>query len=145
MTPQRDIGTIIERWLVDGVDQMPDRVYLTILDRVDREPQRPSWRLQPWRFPTMPTPIKLALTGVALLVVVLGGAVFLGSGAGPGPTPSPTPAPTPTATLSPTPSASSSPTPQRVGMDLQGDAASYTIVAPAGWTGTGGWTMTKSQ
>jgi hypothetical protein len=96
MTPQRDIGPILERWFVDGVDQMPDRVYLTILDRVEREPQRPSWRLHPWRFPTMPTPIKLVAIGAALLAVLVGGAVFIGGGSArsaPTPTPAPTSAP----------------------------------------------------
>jgi hypothetical protein len=138
MTPQRDIGPILERWFVDGVDQMPDRVYLTILDRVEREPQRPSWRLHPWRFPTMPTPIKLVAIGAALLAVLVGGAIFLGGGrAGPGPTP----VPTPTATPSPTPT----PTQRPASMEVQGDSASWTAVVPVGWTGAGGGRLVAPQ
>ena len=134
MTPQRDIGPILERWFVDGVDQMPDRVYLAVLDRVDRQDQRPSWRLHPWRFPAMPTPIKLVAIGAVLLAVLLGGAVFLGGGSGPTPTSAPTPTPRPSPTASPAPAA----TPRTSRMEVQGDSASWTAVVPAGWTGGGG-------
>ena len=102
MTSERDVERVLERWLVDGIDEMPDRVFVSIVDRVERQPQRRAWRLRSWRFPTMSTPLKLALTGAALLAVLLGGTVFLsGGGIGPGPTPSPTPSPTNSPTTSP--------------------------------------------
>ena len=142
MTPQRDIGTILERWLVNGVDQMPDRVFLTILDRVDREPQRPSWRLHPWRFPTMPTPIKLVLVGAALIAALAAGAVLVGGSPNQAVVVSPTPTPTPT--LAPTPTPAPSPLPN--GSMAPGTYAAHTvpgmtwtITVPDGWTGQDDW------
>lgn len=96
MTPDRDIERVLEHWLIDGVDRMPDRVFRSALDRVERQPQAVAPRLHR-RLPTMSTPFRVAALGAALLVIVIGGTVFLGGGGGPAPgtsasiTPSPAP------------------------------------------------------
>lgn len=140
MTPQRDIGTVLERWLVDGVDQMPDRVYLTILDRVERERQRPSWRLHPWRIPTMNTPLKLVLIGAALVAALAAGAVFVAGGPNQGvvvtPTPTPTVAPTPTPVPPSLPNGNLAPG-TYTAHPLPG--MTWTITVPAGWVGSDDW------
>ena len=138
MTPQRDIGTVLERWLVDGVDQMPDRVYLTILDRVERERQRPSWRLHPWRIPTMNTPLKLVLIGAALVAALAAGAVFVAGGPNQGVvvTPTPTVAPTPTPVPPSLPNGNLAPG-TYTAHPLPG--MTWTITVPAGWVGSDDW------
>ncbi len=143
MTSERDVERVLERWLVDGIDEMPDRVFASIVDRVDRQPQQRAWRLRSWRFPTMSTPLKLALTGAALLAVLLGGTVFLsGGGIGPGPTPSPTPSPT----NSPTTSPKASPKTQTLIGGVQGESMSWRTTVPAGWSAApGAWFTTPSQ
>ena len=138
MSADRDIERLLDAWLADGPMQVSDHAFDEAVGRVHRQRQRPAWRFLTWRFPAMSTPLKLALTGAALLAVLLGGTVFLsGGGAGPGPTPSPTP----TSTPSPTPSPTSAP----ARMQVQGDPASWTAVIPAGWTGAGSSRITASQ
>jgi hypothetical protein len=144
MNAERDVEQILERWLVDGVDEMPDRVYRTVLDRVDHQSQRPAWRLRPWRLPAMSTPIKLVAVGAALLTVLLGGAVFLGGGGAPTPTPTPTPTPSPAATPSPTATLPSEPSPVAHTGLVQGDTLAFTYAAPATWT-NGGWAFTNAR
>ncbi len=139
MTRQRDIGTALERWLVDGVDEMPDRVYLTILDRVERERQRPSWRLHPWRFPAMPTPLKLVLIGAALVAALAAGAVFVGGGGrlmAPAPSPTPTPPALPDGPLSGG---------TYVGKVREPDPMTWTATIPAGWHASAGWSVNAPE
>ena len=102
MTSERDIERLLDRWFTERPTQVADRVIDDVAARIVRQPQRSAWRLQPWRFPTMSTPIKLVAVGAALLVVILGGAVFIGGGGEPV-------LPAPTATPSPSPLASASP------------------------------------
>ena len=109
MTTDRDIERILDHWFTERPMHPADRVLDEAADRIARQRQQPAWRLQPWRFPTMSTPIKLVAVGAALLVVILGGAVFLGGGStqlAPAPTPTPAPSPTPSASPSTVPSTS---------------------------------------
>src|SRR5262249_40038432 len=121
MTPQRDIERVLETWFTDGVNQMPDRVYLSIVDQVERQSQRPAWRLLPWRSPTMSPPLKLVLIGAALFLAIAAGSVLIAGGR-PGliATATPTPTPTPTLAPTPTPTPAASPKPLPDGLLLAG-------------------------
>ena len=77
----------------------------------------------------MSTPLKLVAIGAALLVVLAGGAVFMGGGAArptPTPSPSPSPVPLPDAVLEPG---------TYVAHPYPGNPLTWTITVPAGWTG----------
>lgn len=142
MTPDRDLERVLEQWLVDGVDQMPDRVYRSVFDRVDHQRQAVAPRLIR-RFPTMSSPLRVAALVAALLAVVVGGTIFLG-GAG-GPTPGPT-----SGAASPTPT-SGDPSPQPSSLAYTWPSAldagtyttsfvwdipfAFTFTVPSGWSG----------
>ena len=94
MTTERDVERVLERWLVDGVDEMPSRVFLSIVDRVDRQPQQRAWRVS-WRDSTMNAYLKPILAIAAVLVLTIGGIAFVSRPsrvgvAGPTSSPSPT-------------------------------------------------------
>ena len=72
MTTERDVERVLERWLVDGVDEMPSRVFLSIVDRVERQPQQRAWRVS-WRDSTMNAYLKPILAIAAVLVLAVGG------------------------------------------------------------------------
>jgi hypothetical protein len=111
MTPQRDIERVLERWLDDGINEMPDLVYLSILDRVERQPQQRAWRVS-WRDSHVRTYTKPLVATAAVLVIAVAGIAFLGrpSDAGVGAVASPTasPAPSPSSAASALPSAAPS-------------------------------------
>ena len=101
MTAERNVEHVLQRWLVDGVDEMPDRVYLSILDRVERQPQQRAWRVS-WRDSHVNSYLKPLLAVAAIVVVAVAGfAILRPSGAGVGGAPA-----TETPTLSPPPSTS---------------------------------------
>jgi hypothetical protein len=135
MTHDRQIEHLLDAWFSDGPSVAPDRVIDDVAARIVRQPQRPAWRLLPWRFPTMSTPLKLVLIGAALVAALAAGAVFVGGGGriiAPAPSPSPSPTPVP----SPLPNGSlaagtyaAHPVP---GM-------TWTITVPDGWTGQDDW------
>jgi hypothetical protein len=96
MTQHRDIERLLDQWFSDGPGQAPDRVVDIVTDRIERQPQRPAWRLD-WR----PSPVnayaKIAVAAAAVLIVALVGYNLLPGGStgvgGPAPTASPTPTP----------------------------------------------------
>ena len=57
MTQQRDIERLLDQWFSDGPGQAPDRVVDIVTDRIERQSQRPAWRLQ-WRPLPMNTYVK---------------------------------------------------------------------------------------
>jgi hypothetical protein len=149
MSADRDVTRIVRSWLEEGATALPDRVLDTVLDQLPATPQRRApWPV--WRFGTLNTSMRLAITAAAVVAVVavLGMMFWPRSGgvAGPGPMPSPSPAPSPSATASPTPSA----TPQRladsplqagvvVATGLgQSQSISATFMVPEGWKGFAG-------
>ena len=148
MTVDRDLERLLDTWLADGVTVAPDRVLSAAVDRIDRQRQRPAWRLL-WRDFHVFTTAKMAAISVAILIIsVLGAAIVLRPGggssvAGPGSTSVPSLAATPSPTPSPSPSPS--PTIRNVGMSVQGKRVTWTADMPVGWTGVGSWFMTKSQ
>ena len=54
MTPQRDIGKVLERWFVDGVDQMPDCVFLRSLIALNVSPSGVCGASIPGGYPPCP-------------------------------------------------------------------------------------------
>ena len=137
MTTERDVERVLERWLVDGVDEMPSRVFLSIVDRVERQPQQRAWRVS-WRDSTMNAYLKPILAIAAVLVLAIGGIAFISRssrvGVGSGPTSSPSPTPIPPPLPGGLINAG-----DYVMRALQGDPMAFTITAPEGWTGFGGF------
>ena len=113
MTPKRDIERVLEHWLDDGIDQMPDRVYLTILDRVERQPQQRAWRVS-WRDSHVNSYVKPLLAIAAVVVIAVAGIAILGRpsnsdvGGAVSPAPSPSPESSPSPAVSAAPSVSPS-------------------------------------
>jgi hypothetical protein len=141
---ERELERFFERWLVDGVDEMPDRVYLTVLDRVERQSQHGAWRVS-WRNTRVNGYLKPMLAAAAVLAVVVAGlAVIVGPTAlvgGPAPTTAPT---------SPTPPPPELPDGKLEVRDyilraVTGDPMAFTITPPAGWTGFGGFFLGGPQ
>jgi hypothetical protein len=106
MTHERDVERVLERWLADGVDQMPDRVYQSILDRVERQPQQRAWRVS-WRDSHVNRYIKPLIAIAAVVLVAVAGITVVGrpsgsnvggSAASPSPSPAPSIAPSAAAT-----------------------------------------------
>jgi len=107
MTRDQDIERVLERWLSDGPAHMPDHVFSSVVDRVDRTPQRRLAGLLT-RYAHMPA--NLRLTAVAATIVVVIGA--LGAYALLRPQDANVGGPEPTATATPLPaSPSASPPP----------------------------------
>jgi len=104
MTREIDIERVLDRWFNDGPTHMPDRLYDTVVDRIDRIPQR-RLALLMTRFADMHTNAKLAAAAAVAIAVVGLGAVLLGRAPEVGPAPSPSstvrPGSTPTAVLPP--------------------------------------------
>ncbi|HET9852041.1 MAG TPA: hypothetical protein VFP56_05995 [Candidatus Limnocylindrales bacterium] len=141
MTADRDMTRLLDAWLADGPMRVSDRAFDEAVGRVYRERQRPAWRFQPWRLPTMSTQLKLVLAGAALLGAMLGATVLFSGGTA---RPNASAAPSPTA--SPTTSAQTSlatpiPTLRTFRMEVQGDAIAWTAAVPAGWSDRA-WYMT---
>ena len=42
---ERDIERLLDRWFADGPTEVADRVIDEVADRIDRQPQRPAWRV----------------------------------------------------------------------------------------------------
>jgi len=140
MTNDRQIERLLDSWFTEGPTVAPDRAIEGVAARITRQPQRPAWRLQPWRFPTVNTPLKLVLIGVALIAALAAGAVLVAVSPNQGVVVAPTATPT------------VPPTPTHVPPTLPNgrlDAGTYTahpvpgmtwtITVPAGWTGQDDW------
>ena len=71
----RDIERVLEHWLTDGVNEMPDRVYQSIFDRVERQPQALAPRLLQ-RLPQMNDSAPGRGRAAVVLIAVVGFAVL---------------------------------------------------------------------
>jgi hypothetical protein len=143
MTSERDIERILDRWFVDRPTEVSERVLDDVAGRISRQRQRPGWRLHDWRSTTMFTPFRLAAAAGALLAVLIGGSIFLASGGSPAP---PATAPPPSSLAPPRPAAIPLPdglleNRDYVARAVPGDPMAFTITAPEGWTGFGGFFM----
>jgi hypothetical protein len=132
MTQQRDIERLLDQWFSDGPDQAPDRVVEIVTDRIERQSQRPVWRLHGRPFPVNAY-AKIAVAAAAILIAaVVGYSLLPGQSTGvggparsPSPTASPSPTPAPTASPSPTPAPTASPTPTVAPPGAFGGTVSY--------------------
>jgi len=134
MTQPRDVERLLDLWLSDGSSVAPDRVLDVVVDRIERQPQRPAWRLD-WRHLSMTTTFKLAAAIAAIAIVAVVGYSLLpgrSTDVG-GPAPSPTPTVGPAARMS---EGLLSPGTYSL-KPYGGDAArvTVTLTVPAGWSG----------
>jgi hypothetical protein len=89
MTPDRDIDRLLDAFLADGADEVPDRVLDTAFARIERTSQvRPA---PTRRFTPMVPVLRLGFAAGLLLVLGIGIVPMLA----PSPAPSPIPTPTP--------------------------------------------------
>ena len=139
MTRERDLERLLDSWLADGPTIVADRVIDDAAARITRQPQRPAWRLRPWRFTHMSSSLKAALVAAAVLAA-LAGTLLVTGGGGPGPAPTASPS----AGQAASPGASSSTGPTALfretaslapGTYVVGvDAATVTFTVPDGWS-----------
>ena len=141
MTASRDPNDLLHRFLLEGEEQLGDRVYDAVRAEIEQKRQRVMFG--PWRFPEMNKFLVFGLGAAAVVAAVLIGAQLLGSpnrGVAADPTDTATPEQTPEAT--PTVSTEAN---QRVIADGQADDPEdayppLTVTLPAGWgidSGTG--------
>src|SRR5262245_50280474 len=107
MTQDRDLEGLLDVWLAEGPLMVADRLIDSAAAQIGQQSQRPAWRLRPWGFPTMSTPMRLATLTGALIFAVVAGSLLLFSGGG-GPRPTTMPSASPTASSSPIPALSPS-------------------------------------
>ena len=146
---------MLEAWLDAGTDEMPDRVYLSILDRIERQPQQRAWRLS-WRDSRVNTYLKPILALAAVVVIAVAGIAIVGRPSGSGVGGAASPAVSPAASASPSPAASASPSSapsvypawytgesSGAGILQAGNQAtrafepSFTFTVPEGWVNSG--------
>lgn len=109
MTDERTFDRLARAWLELGPDEAPDRVIAAVLQATEATPQvRRPLRWPIWRSFPMPR-LPIVATAVAILVVVIGGGLFLSRSNGPaqvgGPSPTPMASSSPAATATPAASA----------------------------------------
>jgi hypothetical protein len=124
MTPDRDLERLLDEWFGEGPSEVSDRVFEQVADRIERQSQRPAWRLR-WREPQVNLNLRWAAAAAVLVVAIFAGTRLLG------PTPnsgasvnSPTPSP------SASPSAAAGP----VVVHATGFAVPLTLTLVDGWT-----------
>lgn len=105
MTMDREFDRVLDAWFADGPAEAPDRILHNVTDRIDRQVQRPRWRLRGWGgTPGLPS-IRLVAAATTLAIVLVGASLIVGGGGGIGPSIAP-PSPTPTRTPSQSPATS---------------------------------------
>jgi hypothetical protein len=137
MTSRSDIEHVLDRYLAEGAEQVPDRVIDAALDQIEHSKQRRALRA-PWRSQEMPSFFKIALAGAAVVAVLVVGGMFLTraptpSVAGPAAgTPSPIASTEASATAPPESAAPS--TTLRMTERFDSKLYGYSIGHPADWT-----------
>lgn len=104
MNTERDFDRLLDQWFADGPMEVADRVVLQVGDRIERQSQRPAWRLPGRDFQVN---LKLRWTVVAaavLVVAVFAGTRLLGPATNSGvggalPTPIASPSPSPSSSV----------------------------------------------
>lgn len=125
MTGQTEVELILDRYLADGAERVPDRVIDAALDQIDSTAQRRVLRL-PWSLPALPAFVKPALAGAAVVAAIALGWTLLERG--PRGTVGTTPSPTSSPSASPSP-------PPATGWSRTFDSPlyGYSVGAPEGW------------
>jgi len=106
----RHSDVLIDAFLDEGRDDLPDRVFDAVRGEIHSTRQRAV--IGPWREPQMSNLAKVALAAAAVIAVLFGASRLLPSTSGPGglpPTPSPIATPTPTSVPTPEQSESLAP------------------------------------
>ena len=91
---------LIDAFLDEGRDDLPDRAFDAVRGEIHRTRQRVV--VGPWREPRMSNLAKVALAAAAVVAVLFGASRLLPTGSGPGANPAPTPSPIATPTPTPT-------------------------------------------
>ena len=148
MTKPHDIDRLLGQWFSDGPTEVPDRVIDVVADRIERQSQRPAWRLQ-WKDIHVNTYLKpLAAVAAVVVVAVVGYNLLPGASTGvggPAATPSPSattrPGPTssPSPSVAPSPSDVPNPTNAAVGRLAPGAHTSRAFTYPITYTVPAGW------
>jgi Tol biopolymer transport system component len=96
-----DIDSVLDTWLGDGRDVLPDRSIHAVLATVQTTPQRGAWRA-PWRTAEVEPTLRLATAmGGAFVVVLAIGAIILSFGGNRSSSGGPLAAPTATPSMTP--------------------------------------------
>ena len=74
MTRDRDIERVLDEFYAEGPSAMPDRLFLGVIDRIERVPQR-RLALHVTRFATMNSNLRLA-AAAAIVVALVGMGAF---------------------------------------------------------------------
>ncbi len=132
MTRHREPDELLDAYLAEGMQVLPDRVVDAVLDEVHRTRQRAVFG--PWRIERMNTVLKLALATAAVIAVAVIGSTFLPRNGsvigGPG-----VATPSPGVPESPAPSPSDQAFHMLVaGTDLTGPGLGLTTRLPQGWS-----------
>ena len=91
MTQQRDIERLLDHWLEIGPTEAADRVIDVVSDRIERQSQRPAWRLD-WRPRVMnPVPRAALVTAAVAILVVATSFIVIRSSTDPAAIGAPTP------------------------------------------------------
>lgn len=102
MNPDRDLDRLLDQWFADGPREVADRVVLEVADRIERQPQRPAWRL-PGRDFQVNLRLRWIAAAAVLVVAIFAGTKVLAPAPNSGvggvsPTASSSPSPSPAAT-----------------------------------------------
>jgi hypothetical protein len=130
MTTPRDPDQLIHAFLLEGEEELHDRVYDAV--RAEIEQKRQGAFIGPWRTPIMNRSVTIGLTAAAVLIIAVVAINLLPSSPGPGGAPSESPSASPSSAPSMASSASPEPPPpltQHFTSTLYGYSVSY----PAGW------------
>ncbi len=115
MTTERELEGMLDRWLAIGPVEAPDHLADGVAGRIERQGQRPAWRIGWRRSISEVDPRALAAVAAVVAVAVLGVAMLAGPSrlgvAGPSPAPGTTSGSSSSPTASPGPSPSPSPDP----------------------------------
>ena len=71
MNTDRDFDRLLDQWFADGPREVSDRVVVEVADRIERQSQRPAWRL-----PGRNVHVNLKLQWLAAAAALVG-AVFV--------------------------------------------------------------------
>jgi hypothetical protein len=149
---------LIEAFLAEGREELPDRTFDAVRGEIHRTRQRVV--IGPWRAPNMSNLTRLALVAAAVVAVVIGAIRFLPTTPGTG---GPEPSPTPSPTTIPSETAAPSLVLQSPGVlctnscrigrlqpgtysfepSAAGTPVTFSFTVPAGWSVDGGGFVTK--
>jgi hypothetical protein len=144
MSAPRDLDRLLQSFLKEGPQELPDPSYDEVRDRMEHTRQRAF--IGPWRTPDMNRYLKIGLAAAAVLVIAVVGFQYLGrsNSGGPGATETPQP------TATPEPS-SSAPAELPVGSshvlyDHAAEGIKIVVTIPAaGWFGNAGGGVLKKN